>query len=329
MFAQAQPLQKQKRHETVRSNPTGIPAAMKTRFEDMSGLSFDDVRVHYSSNKPAQLRALAYTQGRDVYVAPGQERHLGHELGHIVQQKQGRVAATARIGEAALNDDPSLEAQADRYAHMAAQRRAVPGQSRQAAESGAAGGVVQRCGPFDPKNYANATQTWIPLEVSRRINHFTLPPPDSYQLRLALTVGGYVTEPGIPNQAHHIVQTHDDVGQSILQSVGIASNSAINGVLLPKCEGDDMANASTHSGSHVTEYQECVRDALLKAIDNCGPSPTVKIKQQAVVERLAAIREVLLTKSVALNKSSDGTYDPITDGSVTIRQIFDDAGLFN
>jgi hypothetical protein len=33
---------------------------MKTRFENLSGLSFDDVRVHYNSNKPAQLQALAY-----------------------------------------------------------------------------------------------------------------------------------------------------------------------------------------------------------------------------------------------------------------------------
>lgn len=329
MFTQVPPSQKQKRQETVRPNPTGIPAAMKMRFENMSGLSFDDVRVHYSSDKPAQLHALAYTQGHDVYVAPGQEEHLDHELGHIVQQKQGQVAATARIGEVALNDDPALEAQADHYAHMAAQRRAVPGQPRQAAGSGAVGGVVQRFGPFDPENYANATQTWIPLKVSRLINHFIFPPSDSFQLRIALTMGGSVTEPGIPNQAHHIVQTHDDVGQSILRSMGIASNSAINGVLLPECEGDDTANASPHSGSHVTEYQECVRDALLTAIDNCGPSPTFKEKQRAVAGRLAAIREVLLTKNVALNKSSDGTYDPITDGSVTIRQIFDDAGLFN
>lgn len=75
-------------------NNTGIPDAMKARFENLSGFSFDDVKVHYNSDKPAQLQAHAYAQGNQVYMGPGQEKHLGHELGHVVQQKQGRVRAT-------------------------------------------------------------------------------------------------------------------------------------------------------------------------------------------------------------------------------------------
>jgi hypothetical protein len=46
----------------------------------------DGVRVEYNSDKPAQLGAKAYTQGSRVYIAPGQEKHLGHELGHVIQQ---------------------------------------------------------------------------------------------------------------------------------------------------------------------------------------------------------------------------------------------------
>ena len=94
-------------------NRTGIPDAVKNHFENASGLSFDDVRVHYHSSKPAQLRALAYTQGNDVYIGPGQERHLKHELGHVVQQKQGRVAATTSIDGQAVNDNEGLEKEAD------------------------------------------------------------------------------------------------------------------------------------------------------------------------------------------------------------------------
>jgi hypothetical protein len=67
------------------------------------------VRVHYNSPKPAQLQTLAYTQGNQVHIAPGQERHLGHELGHVVQQKQGRVRATGSIGGMTVNDDAGLE----------------------------------------------------------------------------------------------------------------------------------------------------------------------------------------------------------------------------
>ena len=77
--------------DTSEKGKTGIPSVMKKSFEQSSGFSFDDVRVHYSSEKPAQLHAHAYTQGNDVFVAPGQEKHLPHELGHVVQQKSNMV----------------------------------------------------------------------------------------------------------------------------------------------------------------------------------------------------------------------------------------------
>ena len=76
---------------------TGIPRKMKANFENSSGFSFDDVKVHYNSEKPAQLHAHAYTQGNEVYVAPGQEKHLPHELGHVVQQKSDMVKPTGEI----------------------------------------------------------------------------------------------------------------------------------------------------------------------------------------------------------------------------------------
>lgn len=82
---------------------------MKTQYENVSGLSFDDVRVHYNSSKPAQLQALAYTQGNQVFIGSGQRKHLGHELGHVVQQKQGRVLPSTWLQGVAVNDDAILE----------------------------------------------------------------------------------------------------------------------------------------------------------------------------------------------------------------------------
>lgn len=95
-------------------NQTGIPNDMKVRFENRSGLSFDDVRIHYNSDKPARLQARAYTQGNHVYIGPGQERYLGHELGHVVQQKRGIVAPVFHIGKLQVNNDPELEKNADK-----------------------------------------------------------------------------------------------------------------------------------------------------------------------------------------------------------------------
>lgn len=96
-----------------KENETGIPDNLKSGVESQSGLSMDDVRVHYNSDRPKQVGALAYTQGTEIHVAPGQEKHLGHELGHVVQQKQGRVKPTAIINGVEVNDDENLEREAD------------------------------------------------------------------------------------------------------------------------------------------------------------------------------------------------------------------------
>lgn len=101
--------------KTKKQNNTGIPDNMKKRFEAFSAVSFDDVRIHYNSREPAKLNALAYTQGTQVYIAPGQDRCLPHELGHVVQQKQGRVKPTGKINGLPVNEDTVLEKEADNF----------------------------------------------------------------------------------------------------------------------------------------------------------------------------------------------------------------------
>lgn len=103
------------------SGPTGIPGAVQAKFETASRLSFEDVRVHYNSPRPAQLGAYAYTQGSQVYIGPGQERHLEHELGHVIQQKQGIVKADGYINGVPVNRDPGLERAADQGANQPVQ----------------------------------------------------------------------------------------------------------------------------------------------------------------------------------------------------------------
>jgi len=95
-----------------RENSTGLSDNLKAGIENLSGLSVDDVKVHYNSSKPAQVQALAYTQGTDIHVGPGQEKHLAHEAWHVVQQKQGRVKPTLQAKRVAINDDEGLEAEA-------------------------------------------------------------------------------------------------------------------------------------------------------------------------------------------------------------------------
>jgi hypothetical protein len=105
----------------ARQNRTGMPDQLKARIEALSGLTMDDVQVHLNSAKPAQLRALAYARGTNIYVGPGQERYLPHEAWHVVQQKQGRVPVTGSIHGQPLNDQRGLEREADLWGHRAAQ----------------------------------------------------------------------------------------------------------------------------------------------------------------------------------------------------------------
>ena len=96
------------------SNNTGLPDALQDGLESISGIDLSDVTVHYNTSKPSQIGAYAYAQGRDIYLGPGQERHLPHEAWHVVQQKQGRVSATAKARtNIPINNDARLEEEAE------------------------------------------------------------------------------------------------------------------------------------------------------------------------------------------------------------------------
>jgi hypothetical protein len=109
-----------------KKNSTGLPDQLKSGIENLSGHSMDDVKVHYNSDKPAQLSAHAYAQGTDIHIAPGQEKHLPHEAWHVVQQKQGRVKPTVQMKRKVnVNDDKRLEDEADTMGAKAVQLRNV------------------------------------------------------------------------------------------------------------------------------------------------------------------------------------------------------------
>ena len=102
-------------------NQTGIPDYVIQGMESSFGTDFSSVRVHPDSSKAPEVGALAYTQGTDIHFAPGQfkpdtsagQQLLGHELTHVIQQAEGRVQPTTEVGGMAVNDDLSLEHEAD------------------------------------------------------------------------------------------------------------------------------------------------------------------------------------------------------------------------
>ena len=94
-------------------NNTGLPDNIKNGVENLSGQSLNDVKVHFNSDKPAQMKAHAYAEGNQIHVASGQEKHLAHEAWHVVQQKENRVSPTTKINGLNVNTDKSLEKEAD------------------------------------------------------------------------------------------------------------------------------------------------------------------------------------------------------------------------
>jgi hypothetical protein len=99
----------------------GLPHQLRQGVEALSGMSMAGTSVHYNSSAPAQIGALAYAAGNQIHLGPGQEQHLPHEAWHIVQQKQGRVKPTLQAKGLDINDDPSLETEADMMGQRAAQ----------------------------------------------------------------------------------------------------------------------------------------------------------------------------------------------------------------
>ncbi|BDM83654.1 hypothetical protein AM10699_65150 (plasmid) [Acaryochloris marina MBIC10699] len=102
-----------------RKNTSNLPSNLQAGIESLSGISTDDVTVHYNSSKPSKVQALAYTEGTEIYLAPGQEEHLPHEAWHVVQQKQGRVQSTFQMKGVDTNVDFLLESEADEMGRIA------------------------------------------------------------------------------------------------------------------------------------------------------------------------------------------------------------------
>jgi Domain of unknown function (DUF4157) len=125
-----------------------MPATVQRQMESSFAADFSGVRIHQGP-EAAAMGALAYAQGSEVHFAPGQyqphtqagQELLGHELGHVVQQAEGRVAAPAQAKGAAVNEDAALEREADEMGARAA--RGEPARGGGAIVAGGAGAVVQ------------------------------------------------------------------------------------------------------------------------------------------------------------------------------------------
>lgn len=161
---------------------TGMPARVRAKMEAAFGADFSDVRVHPGSTRAVELGALAYTQGKEIYMAPGYwapetargQELLGHELAHVVQQAHGLTTPMAQLGKLKINHDSALEKEADELGRKAMSQ----GQLRKRRTAGPPGGhshpqvprtatepVVQRkLAYFKPPERAQVTEEMAKLD---------------------------------------------------------------------------------------------------------------------------------------------------------------------
>ncbi|MFZ5352372.1 MAG: DUF4157 domain-containing protein [Bacillota bacterium] len=112
------------------SSPTEmrLPQNVMSKMEQSFGTNFSNVKIH-EDPKALSMGARAYTQGNNIFFAPGQflpqtqrgQSLIGHELSHVVQQREGRVSKSS--GGSPINMDRHLESSADKAGERAASGR--------------------------------------------------------------------------------------------------------------------------------------------------------------------------------------------------------------
>ncbi|GAB4477635.1 MAG: hypothetical protein OHK0057_27590 [Thermoflexibacter sp.] len=118
----------QMKKDSATGSGIDLPAQLKTQMESSMNADFTGVKIHTNSSEAKQMGAKAFARGNNIHFAQGYynpdsqkgKEMLGHELAHILQQRQGKVKPTGTSGGYAVNTDDSLENQADNIGKKAA-----------------------------------------------------------------------------------------------------------------------------------------------------------------------------------------------------------------
>jgi Domain of unknown function (DUF4157) len=177
-----------------------LPTDVRAKMEAAMNADFSAVRIHEGPQASA-MGALAYTQGTDLYFAPGQydpqssrgQELLGHELAHVVQQSQGRVNATVQAHGAGINEDSGLEAEADQMGAKAARGEQVGGGKAPPIHAKGAGQPIQRVktpGEYKLNSSANLRAKASPYTAIQELpeNTIVTVPVDAEELSFRLNI---------------------------------------------------------------------------------------------------------------------------------------------
>ena len=296
------------------ANNTGLPDNLKSGIENLSGLSLDDVKVHYNSPKPAQLQAHAFAQGTDIHMAPGQEKHLPHEAWHVVQQKRGRVKPTKQLqGKIHLNDDARLEKEADvmgtqasatavRLAALPSERPREPRKFSETVQGKFA--TVQRTGHEEEEEHEEpapvqvSKKGWIRLAIEAA-GHFALATIKTVGgMIAAIGTGGAALVPGIISAVGGVGQAIIGVCKSIRSHFlrtrqALAKKAAMNKIIaFEGAVAVATAIAGLVSGALSPEFWKGLVTVIFKSVDVVGG--IIKTLRGAFADQLSESQKGIL-----------------------------------
>ncbi len=111
-----------------------LPEEVQTKMENSFSQDFSNVNIHKDSSSAQDIHAKAYAQGNDIHFAPGEydpsskagHELIGHELTHVVQQKQGKVnSSTINRKSLAITQETEFEKEADEAGKLASEGKNV------------------------------------------------------------------------------------------------------------------------------------------------------------------------------------------------------------
>lgn len=186
------------------SGGTLLPDPVRGKMERSFGADFSGVSVHQDGRANA-MGAKAYAQGEHIHMGAGQydpssqagQSLIGHELAHVVQQREGRASGGQGKG-AAVVADASLEAEADHRGELAAQGLPAGGGSTAAAAS--TGAIQKKDAPAG--QVAQAHTFAVPAitdlnTIPDAVNRNNTINQTYHQIDTAMT--GYLGEPLVAN----------------------------------------------------------------------------------------------------------------------------------
>ena len=203
--------------------------------------------VHYNSPEPERYGARAFTKNSEIYIAPGEESALPHELAHVYQQKTQNIPATGKINGEKVNTDSKLEKEADEISKNI-------------------GGYIPRV-IISGKKQVN----------SNNVMQFAPPSKKTYQLikRISKNIGSYVSKVIISGKkqdaANDIVQFVPPSKETYQLIKRISKDCGIpDGVMTDEKVNDIFRKYEENLDNYLfhREYRDCPECLLLDEIKN-------------------------------------------------------------